>query len=151
MWLNCRRSEGSNPSGVKPWWSNNTLNQMTVRPSQKLQNLLGVQVSPWRKTLRSAKEELYGVYKPTGNPQGVGVPATERKDEKDAMSNLFKVGQRVFPHIIYSVCEYLLNKLSRWRPDGYHFKKPISNSRKVIAKLAIGENLRTVFVNYTLI
>ena len=26
MWLNCRRSEGSNPSGVKPWLSNNTLN-----------------------------------------------------------------------------------------------------------------------------
>ena len=40
----------------------------------------------------SVTEELYRIYKPTGNPQGVGVPATERKDEVNANSNLFKVG-----------------------------------------------------------
>lgn len=97
-------------------------------------------------------EELCRVYKPTGNPQADGrVGMLKEKMKLNAASSLFKVGLRVFPHMFYSVCEYLLNKLSRWRPDGYHFKKPISNSRKAIAKLAKGENLRTEFVNYSLI
>ena len=51
----------------------------------------------------SANEELCGVYKPTGNPQGVGVPATERKDEDNATSNLSKVGLRIIPHDLRNI------------------------------------------------
>ena len=47
----------------------------------------------------SAKEELYRVYKPTGNPQADGrVGEAERKDEVNAISNLSKVGLRIIPH-----------------------------------------------------
>ena len=47
----------------------------------------------------SAKEELYRVYKPTGNPQAGWRPGeAERKDEVNAISNLSKVGLRIIPH-----------------------------------------------------
>ena len=55
-------------------------------------------------TLVSAEEKLYGIYKPTGNPQAEGrLGMLKGKMKLNAASSLFKVGLRIIPHMICEI------------------------------------------------